>query len=383
MFATGAWGSFHFGHMALGTVPSNETLYGLSIVAVQLVGLRVRDLAVRDVGWRGDAIAALLGVGAGAAALVRAEFLAGCVLLGAWLIATTTGSMQWRLLGAYALGVLIVVAPVAASNWRSIAEFNERNHTKLPGPLPRFAPVTSYGAFNFAIANHPQSDGGPNNDHPILQNANRHDRELLAEGGLNLAATSVHRLYVDGYRIGLSWLLRNPADALELLIEKFRRALGVLAHGALFDNFPSGVSGTRRRVDMLDPDSRVLWPVAVALFVAGLWMLRATPDARLLYLPLVTLGLSTLGFFGYVRLSAAYLPVIWVFQGAAASSLVATLPMPRAIRRRPGLAVVMLMLTLVAGSVASIGQTRSVTIDGPRSLSGHVLGDETVRITRP
>jgi hypothetical protein len=382
MLATGAWGSVNFGHMAVGTVPSNETLYGLAVVIVLLLALRLRgEISPETTRSRELGVAALLGLVAGAAALVRAEFLAACVLIGAWLWRTRNGAMPLRVVSAYLVGVLVTLGPVAAANWRSIGAFNERNAAKLPGPLPRLALVTSYGAFNFATANHQESDGGPNNDHPLLETAGRQDQELLAEGGLNLAAPPVHRLYVDGYRIGSAWMVRNPADAGALLVEKVRRALAALAHGVLFDNFPAGVDGTRRRVDMVDPDSHVLLPFSFALLAAGMWMLRGRPDIWPLYAALTTLTLSTLGFFGYVRLGAAYLPVIWVFQGAAVSALAATLPLPRAVSRRPGPTVVVLMIALAVLSIASLGVRRSVEIDGPRGVDGQVMADETVRIT--
>lgn len=382
MLATGAWGSVSFCHMALGTVPSNETLYGLAVVIVLLIALGLRDSTSPDgTRFRQYGMAVLLGIAAGAAALVRAEFLASCVLIGAWLWWTRPDTIPLRIISAYVLGLLVALGPTTAANWRSIRAFNERNAAKLPGPLPRLAPVTSYGAFNFAIANHQASDGGPNNDHPLLEAASRQEQELLAEGGLNLAAPPVHRLYVDGYRIGASWMVRNPADAAALLSEKGRRALGALAHGVLFDDFPAGVDGTRRRVDLVDPDSRVLLPVSVALLAAGMWMLRVHTGAPPLYAALTTLALSTLGFFGYVRLGAAYLPVIWVFQSAAVSALAATLPVPRAVRRRPGLAVVVLMIILLAVSIGSLNVRRAVEIDGPRGFDGQVIGDETVRIT--
>jgi hypothetical protein len=382
MLATGVWGSVSFGHMALGTVPSNETLYGLAIVIVLLIALALRDnTPAETTRLREYGVVTLLGLAAGAAALVRAEFLAACVLIGGWLWWTRIGRRPLRVVSAYALGLLVALGPATAANWRSISAFNERNAAKLPGPLPRLAPVTSYGAFNFAIANHQASDGGPNSDHPLFEAASPQEQELLAEGGLNLAAPSVHRLYVDGYRIGLAWMVGHPSDAVALLIQKGRRAAGALAHGVLFDNFPAGVGGTRRRVDLVDPDSRVLLPASFALLAAGMWMLGARQRTWPLYAAMTTLALSTLGFFGYVRLTAAYLPVIWVFQSAAVSAIVATLPLPRAVRRQPGLSVIVLMITLVAVSLGSLGVRRAVAIDGPRGVDGQVIGDETVRIT--
>jgi len=382
MYATGAWGSIHFGHMVLGTVPSNETLYGLLVVVVVLIALRLIHLPAAEAGLSRHVAAGLLGLAAGAAALVRAEFLSACILLVAGIWWAGKGGTRLGVMAAYALGALVVLVPATVSNWRSISAFNGRNAMKLPGPLPRFAPVTSYGAFNFAIANHQHSDGGPNNDHPVLETAVRKEQDLLAEGGLNLASPAVHLLYVDGYRIGFSWIVRNPADAAELMIEKGRRAAGSLAHGVLFDNVPAGVDGTRRRVDLLDPASRVLWPFSIALAAAGIWMLRGRPDAWLLCVPLAALALSTLGFFGYVRLGVAYLPVIWVFQSVAVAAVAAKLPWPRSIRRRPGVTVTILMLILVSASIFSLGLPRGVDFDGPRDADGQVIADETVRVMR-
>jgi hypothetical protein len=111
-----------------------------------------------------------------------------------------------------------------------------------------------------------------------------------------------------------------------------------------------------------------------------MWMLRRKPRTFPLYAAMTTLALSTLGFFGYVRLGAAYLPVIWVFQSVAVGAVVATLPLPRAVRRQPGLAVTVLMIALLGVSLGSLGVRRAVEIDGPRGYDGQVIADETVRI---
>ncbi len=183
MLGTGAWGSVNFGHMALGTVPSNETLYGLAVVIVLLAAVELRGKTSPEAArLREYGLAALLGLAAGLTALVRAEFLASCVLIGAWLWWTRRGTMPLGIVSVYLLGVLVALGPTTAANWRGISSFNERNAAKLPGPLPRLAPVTSYGAFNFAMANHQQSDGGPNNDHPLLEAASGQDHGAARRG---------------------------------------------------------------------------------------------------------------------------------------------------------------------------------------------------------
>jgi len=79
------------------------------------------------------------------------------------------------------------------------------------------------------------------------------------------------------------------------------------------------VDGVRRRVDLLDPDRRSLWLPHLALALAGLWVLW--PDPRVRWVLAAPLAFATLLFFGYVRVGVAYLPAIWILQGAAVAAL--------------------------------------------------------------
>lgn len=376
---------FHFGHIVQGTVVNTEAVYGL----VQ-AGLLVALVLARREGWFdasahvttafGTAFA--VGALAGLAAVVRAEFLLGIALVGLLVARWVLGARRRLLVAAYLAGAAAALAPSGVANWRSIGEFNARNAAALAAPLPRLAPVTSYGAFSFALANHAEADGGPNSDHPLLVPASDDEEARLAAGQLDLSIASVHRLYVDGYRIGLSWWLEQPGDALALVARKTRIAYGALALGYGPFDAPAGVDGIRRRVDLVEPDALWLAPIHLGLVVFGWYQLRRRSHdlAWLFAIPIATLLASTWLFYGYARLVVAYLPVLWVLQALALEALAARAGAGRRLAAHgAALAAGVLLLGLAAVLVAA-ARPRSVELDGVRSEDGQVLVDETVRV---
>jgi hypothetical protein len=107
--------------------------------------------------------------------------------------------------------------------------------------------------------------------------------------------------------------------------------------------------------------------------------LRPRPIALAVVLaPIVALLASTILFYGYVRLGTAYLPAVWVLQGAALGALFGrrASPGPRACA-----IVVAVMVALLALEAARVGVSRPLVIDGPRTPDGVLIEDETVRIT--
>ena len=253
--------------------------------------------------------ACALGAVAGAASVVRAEF-GLCALLLAPFLWWGTGPAGRRLLtvGAYALGFVLLLIPSTVAHWRGISEFNTKFVDLLPAPLSRFAPVTSYGGFNFAHAFHSYTDGTTNLDLLVRAPKDPVEEALVAEGKLDITQPVSYDLYVNGYRIGFEWILGHPTETLILIGKKVRITAGALALGYLQDNRIAGVAGTRRRVDQLDPTVRWLWPVHLALATIGVWVLRRQRRTLwLLALPLATLG-AALMFFGYVRLGVVYTP---------------------------------------------------------------------------
>ncbi len=273
--------------------------------------------------------------------------------------------------------------PTTVWHWRTLTAFNAAHVRDVAGPLPRFAPVTSYGPFNFAMANHENADGGPNRDHPMLDQCSQAAETSLTAGELDLACPAVYDLYVHGYGIGLTWLLNNPGAALTLMSNKVGMAIGFLAHGYFIDDLGAGVDGVRRRVDLVDPASRWLLAVHLLLIAGGIVVLRRRPIALgVVAAPLGALVASTLLFYGYVRLGVAYLPAVWVLQGAAAAALGHRLTGARAADRRVVGAVLAALALLTAVEGIRSRTPRAVTLDGARAPSGLLMQDETLNVFR-
>lgn len=382
MLAVALLGTFHFGHLVEGTVANSEALYGLLTVATAFAVWRwLRRGAQRPAAWA--AIAGLLG---GYAMLVRAEFLACAVffLAVSWATGVEPRPETRRIArAAFALVFALVLVPTTVWHWRSLSAFNAAHSDVVAGPLPRLAPVTSYGPFNFAMANHEYADGGPNRDHVRLDDCRQRIQARLATGELDLACAAVYDLYVNGYTIGLGWLARNPAAALALMADKAGMAVGFLAHGYFIDNRGAGVDGVRRRVDLVDPAGRWLVPVHGLLLVLGAGALRRQPIALgVLAAPLGALVVSTLLFYGYVRLGVAYLPIVWIFQGAAVAEVTRRLIGARAADRRVIGAVLAALVIGVAVDGLRARQERSLRLDGARTAEGILIQDETLTVRR-
>ena len=376
---------FHFGHTVQGTVANTEALYGLLLAALLsslVLATRHGWLGVPEPGASRFGAAAAIGALAGCAAVVRAEFLLGTALVGMLIARSGARPSRGLLVAAYAAGVAASLTPSTVAHWRSIDAFNTRHAARLAAPLPRLAPVTSYGAFSFALANHAEADGGPNSDHPLLVPANEDEEARLAAGLLDLSVASVHRLYVDGYGLGVRWWWEHPADALVLLGRKSRIAYGALALGYGPLDAPVGADGTRRRVDLVEPEALWLAPLHLGLLLFGAYQLRrrAPMMAWLFAIPVVTLLASTWLFYGYVRLVVAYLPVLWVLQAVAIAALAERAGLGRRLEARGHtVAAGILVVGLVAVSVAAL-RPRIAVLDGPRNEDGQVFVDETVRV---
>ena len=374
MLAVALLGAFHFGHIVEGTVANAEALYGLLLVAALWAAWRwLRQGSGRRNVWA----AAAGGIG-GCAALARPEFLASAIVL----VAMAWWFDGWRNgIAAFVLAFAVVLAPTTIWHWRTLSAFNATHAGRVPGPLPRFAPITSYGPFNFASANHELADGGPNRDHPLLDRCGAADSPL-AGGELDLSCPGAYELYVHGYSIGARWLLTNPGAALTLLESKIGMTAGFLAHGYLIDDVGPGVDGTRRRVDLVDPQSWWLVPVHLALLAGGIAVLRRHPVAlAVLMSGLISLAASTLLFYGYVRLGVAYLPAIWIFQGAALGAAV------RGMVKRQGdwrlvAGAGAIALVLLAYDGARAGTPRPLKLTGERAPTGALNQDETLEIRR-
>ncbi len=373
MLATAFLGTFNFGHIVQGSVANSEPLYGLCMMLTLWAAWRWLH-AVHGGGW---AWSALAGAAGGAAMLVRAEFLACAAGLGlvAWLARRRAD------LAMYALVFCAVLSPSTVWHWRTLSAFNAAHVGRVAGPLPQFAPVTSYGPFNFAMANHQDADGGPNRDHPLLDRCTQEADVRLSAGELDLQCAAVYDLYVHGYTIGARWILDHPGDAVALALRKLGRTLGSLSFGYFIDNLGAGVDGTRWRVDIVDPSNAWLLPIHMLLLVGGVVVLwRESLALRLLSAAVFALVASTVMFYGYVRLGVAYLPMFWIFEGAALAALAGRAAGRRVLSNEHIVAAMAVLALLTGIDALRAGSTRTVVLNGIRTPSGALVQDETLEI---
>jgi len=377
MLAVALLAPFHFGHIVEGTVANSEALYGLFVAATIWTASRW----LRAGSGSATALACTTGALAGLASLVRPEFVAAAVVLAA-AVFRTHRSAAARQVAAFALIYFAVLTPSTIWHWRTIDAFNRAHVGRVAGPLPRFAPVTSYGPFNFAMANHENADGGPNRDHPLLDRCNEETEARLTAGQLDIECAAVYDVYVHGYRIGLAWMLRHPIAAANLLTSKVAFTAGFLAQGYLIDDVGASVDGVRRRVDLFDPASWTLVPLHLALIAIGVWTLRRDRvSLTVVCAAVVPLVAATLLFYGYVRLGAAYLPAIWILEGAGIASSAAWLWKGTTATARTAAWVMAIIALLTAWEQMNVGK-RAVALDGPRTESGALIQDETVEIRK-
>ncbi len=382
LLAVAVLGPFHFGHIVEGSVANSEALYGLLLTTTMWAAwqwLRTNPAAgqVPDV-----ALAGATGAIAGAASLVRPEFLAGALVIAGFVFAWRRATAVPEL-AAFAIACAVVLAPSTVWHWRTLSAFNASHVGRVAGPLPRFAPVTSYGPFNFAMANHENADGGPNRDHPLFDRCNEETNARLTAGQLDLECPAVYEVYTDGYVIGARWIATHPIAAVELLARKVAFTAGSLAQGYFIDDVGAGVDGVRRRVDLVDPAHWPLLPVHLALAIVGaLALRRRRATVAVIATALAPLVLSTLMFYGYVRLGIAYLPAVWILEGAGIAAIASRMSNRRAADARTAAWVLAAIVLLCVWQGLGVAGDRAVSLDGERTPDGVLIQDETLEITR-
>ena len=179
---------------------------------------------------------------------------------------------------------------------------------------------------------------------------------------------------------GTAWLVSNPAAAVEALRKKAGdRILGVRLRLSARQR-AGGHSRNRRPVDQVDLETSWVTWLHVALSLAGLSIALRNRIARLLLCPLLTLVVSTLLFFGYVRLGVAYLPTIWILQGLAIGAVLRRIPVRTLARAE--LAIAGLAAALLFYDYTRVAQARPLMIDGIVDETGRLVEDQPLTIER-
>ncbi len=338
--------TYHFGLYVIAIATVSEGLFTTLLLAVLLLWSRRLEHPLAAPGrtpgssWRSTLAGLTLGVGTGAMALIRAESALVTVLL------VATGFVGWwrRRRGAsgesddakrrhepqglwakeivpwvlVGIGWAVVVAPWTLRNAESLRSFNARHAERLAEPLPSFVPITIYGPLNLALANQDGADGTFSPD-ALMKRTGSDQLQLF---------NPLHLEYLlHGDRLACEWIRAHPAEFLRLVVKRWRLLSEVTKLGFTQWNWPGGLNGVRRPVDMFVPDRSLSSWVFPPLVLLGLATCFAAGGERRRWAILVamvsvaTLAVTAL-FFGYVRQGVIVLP-LWLSLAVAGGTWIA------------------------------------------------------------
>ncbi|MCG8455588.1 MAG: glycosyltransferase family 39 protein [Holophagales bacterium] len=216
-----------------------------------------------------------------------------------------------------AVGFLLVLAPWTVRNHIRMSQLQERMGDQLAEPLPTFVPITIYGPLNLALANRDGADGSFSPEAIT---------GVTGGASLDFRRPDHLRHVLHGDEMAWRWISENPWAFAHLVWRKWGLYLGAFDLGFGQTNWPGGLDGVRRPVDIFVPDSPLArWPWLVLTAVGGVLCLWLPGDARAhrrrwtaLAGTVIAAGfLVTVFFFGYARLGLLLLPYTASFVAVA------------------------------------------------------------------
>jgi hypothetical protein len=170
-----------------------------------------------------------------------------------------------------------------------------------PEPLSTPVFVASCGPLDFALANHPDSNGGFSKAALATRFSN--------DPKLNLAFPGHLAIYNHGYAIGWGYIQSHVGVWLENLGSKLSNAYQGVTLGFTAYNIPLGREGVRRAVDIQTPfpGDGILWRLVLGgLLVLGtLSLVRAGPHGMPWILVVAAKIVVVLAYFGFARQAAS------------------------------------------------------------------------------
>ncbi|HJQ99918.1 MAG TPA: hypothetical protein VJ826_16510 [Candidatus Polarisedimenticolaceae bacterium] len=362
---------FSFGLCVVSVAANTETIYIPLLVAQALLLVLLGDALAARPAKSVAVLATGSGIVLGLAALTRAEHLGLVVLLP---IALAIG---WPLVPRRRVAVAgMVIAGAAAL---VLLPWSIKTHGALtrinagtPGPaepLPTWVAASGTGPLVFALANNPRADGTFKPEAVV---------ERMGLGRFDLQDPAQVDLYLRGYHRGWSFLLGQPAAGASLLFDKLDLASDAHALGFGLSNWPGGLTGTRRPVDIFTPDFNLWKPVCWILLAAGLWVSRPVlRRGAILWLVMGYGVLVTLAAFGYARLFLQSAPILFLFQAAAIVALASRVLRPRTLAVAGTALVVALTLELAVAAAHPRNFRATGTVD---PVTGKLVQDAAVRL---
>jgi hypothetical protein len=347
-------GVYHFGLYVLSIAPVTESLYLVLLLPALLIWTRRFEHPLSIEEKPGGSLWPLaLGLLLGALALTRAEgALVAILLIGIGLLGSNR--KRWAVV---VLGWVLVVAPWTIRNAVRLEAVNE----KYAADLPTFVPLTLYGPINLALANNPMAEGSFSRAWLSSQAQNP---------GLDLRDPQHVEFLRHGDRMAWEWARHNPADFVLLVGKKWKLVSEAWTLGWTQWDWPGGLTGKRRPVDVFVPDSKVGYWIGAPLALLGLALCLAKPGeprrwAWVVLLMTASLLVATGLFFGYVRLGLLFLPFWLTFVSVALVWLASLLaPVPSDPPRRLLQALIALAAVLLVLEIWGISLHRNFKATG-------------------
>lgn len=366
--------TFSFGLCVVSVSANAETIYVPLFVAQALLCVRLGDALATDRRKAAAILAAASGIVLGLGALTRVEHF-GLAVLFPLALAIGWPSIPWRRVAAWTTGIagvgIVVIIPWTIHNHRALTRFNAAN-PGLAEPLPTWVGISGTGPLNFALANNARSDGDFHVDSVVAR---------MGQGQLDFSDPEQADLYLHGFRRGFTFLLGEPAGAAALFARKIALASDAFSLGFGLSNWPGGLAGTRRPVDVFTPDRENWKPVSLILLSLGIWVSRPVlRRAGILWLAGLFCVVVTMAAFGYARFFLQAAPVAFLFQAAG---LVALVAMFRALaaRRAVALAGAVLAVLLTAELLAGVARPLNFRASGSTDpMTGKITQDGPVRL---
>ncbi len=366
--------TFSFGLCVVSVSANAETIYIPLLVAQALLLVLLGDVLAQDRMRAAAMLCAASGIVLGFGALTRAEHFGFAVVVPVALVIGWP-AIPWRRVASCAgaiagIGVLLT-APWTISNHRTLTQFNAEN-PGLAEPLPTLVGVSGTGPLVFALANNANADGTFRPEALVA---------VMGQGRLDLADPAQAEVYLHGYRRGWSFLAGNPGAGASLLARKVALASDAYALGFGLSNWPGGLTGTRRPVDVFAPE-RASWKLICLMFLAsGIWVSRPVlRRGAILWLAGLFVVAVTLASFGYARFFLQFAPFVFLFQAAALVALASRLRTPASRRAVAWLGAALAALLTVELALAASHPLNFRASGSVDPATGKIAQDAAVKL---
>ena len=205
----------------------------------------------------------------------------------------------------------------------------EEAYEYIPEPLASYPFIASSGPFAFYLGNHEAAAGGfsrqPLFELPPLHGGNdRYPAGLMSSiSAMKVLALSYPphiRMINRGYEMGWQKITEDPGRWFRMVLAKLDQTWAGAAHGLGGSALPLGMSGVRRKVDIVTPENDFVWiwrGIILALCLLGLVHATGRSDGWPFVFWILTRLAVVVAFYGYARHGALLTPAIGVLIGLA------------------------------------------------------------------